>query len=510
MNKLQRLIYNEGERLVPYVSHNEAELVRHRSSYAFFHRVITCDLVSHPLSCEPVSVIDLGFGSGYGCAILSSLPNSQIIGVDIGAECKTFAEQYYPRNNVKYIIDDLAHFIPNMQVCDYTVSRGVLEHVPDGLTLIKDIKANRRVMIDVPYDEVPGNEHHVLTGIKESHFKHLENCEIFYEDLEGAIYTATQRPSKANMIMVVISSPGLPKVSSLFDFPIKPVKESALENMGSTIGAHYYYDSPLELLCATEKAIKETDVVLDIGCGIRPMNYFRPKIHFLVEPFKEYVDILKYRHADDKSVMILQQGALEALTMLADNSVDSIFLLDVIEHIEKEQGKKIVEQCERVAREQIVLFTPLGFMPQHIEKDGIDAWGLSGGSFQKHLSGWLPEDFSAQWNFYICKSFHHHEANGTPLEVPFGAFFAIRNFEKKSIASPHKLVDIRIPLFSAYDSQRLHCENNQLNSENNLLKIKVDNLEVAYQQLLNSRGMRLIKAVKWFLNSCGIKKLAQG
>ena len=53
-----------------------------------------------------------------------------------------------------------------------------------------------------------------------------------------------------------------------------------------------YFDSPAELLSAVEKAVKETEVVLDIGCGIVPMNYFRPKLHLMVEPWQEYLSLI--------------------------------------------------------------------------------------------------------------------------------------------------------------------------------------------------------------------------
>jgi 2-polyprenyl-3-methyl-5-hydroxy-6-metoxy-1,4-benzoquinol methylase len=535
MNKLQRRIYNEGERLVPYISHDESELIRHRSSYAFFHQVINADLQLNPMrEMNTTTVVDLGFGCGYGCTILSGLPNVKVTGVDIGPECKIFAEQYYYRHNVEYIIDDLVHFIPNMEAYDYAVSRGVLEHVPDGLKVIQHIKAKCRVMIDVPYDELPGNEHHVLTGICEDAFAHLQNYEIFYEDLEGNIYTAAQKPPKANMIMVVISDPSLPKISSMFTFPIAAVKDAKLETL-STIGKKYYYDERIELLQAIEKAVKETDVVLDIGCGIRPMNYFRPKLHLLVEPFKEYIDILTYRHAGEKNVVIIKQGALEALNSLADNSVDSIFLLDVIEHLEKKEGKKVIQQCERVAREQVVIFTPLGFMPQHVEKDGIDAWGLSGGAFQQHLSGWTPEDFEKTWIFHICDSFHGHDSDGKQFNVPFGAFFAILNCNKKLIAKPSQIDDLRIPFFSAYDAEKYHFENNllkeqmfkdeerqkkeRIESELRLEKAREERemlymesakvWQSAFYGLLNSRSVRLIRFMKSLVTSLGFKRVAQ-
>jgi hypothetical protein len=538
MNKLQHLLYNEGERLVPYVSHNEDELVRHRSSYAFFYRVIEADRKLSPLSDNrKISIVDLGFGCGYGCAILSGIPNSSILGIDIGEECKIFSEQYYCRQNVDYKIDDLAHFIPSMSSYDYAVSRGVLEHVPEGLSLIEKIKFNRRVMIDVPYNEKPGNEHHVLTGIGEDAFAHLENCELFYEDIDGAIYTSEQRPEKANMIMIVLSDPALPKVSSLLEFPLLPVRDDTLERINNinATRAKQYYQTPNELLVAVEKLIKETDVVLDIGCGIRPMNYFRPKLHILVDPCQEYIDILSYRSVGDKSVLIFHQDALQFLGSMAKNSVDSIFLLDVIEHIDKDVGQLVIRECERVAREQIVIFTPLGFMEQHTEKDGVDAWGLSGGSFQKHLSGWAIEEFDSTWEQHICNEFHAVESTGRTLDYPHGAFFAIKNIKNKSIKTPDLLHKLRIPLFTAYDAEKyfrensslkqrinellpsnqqllentehLHASNQNLRHHSECLQVSYKELYASYQNLLNSRSMRFIQAIKKCLKYFKIEKL---
>jgi hypothetical protein len=505
MNELQKLIYNEGERLVPYVSHGDNELIRHRSSYAFFHAVITSDLMGIPKLGGKVSIADLGFGSGYGCAILSSIPSSEITGIDIGAECETFARKYYGRSNVNYFIKDLAKFIPEAGLFDYVVSRGVLEHVPDGLKLIKSINFQQRVMIDVPYDEAPGNEHHVLTGIKEEAFADLKDCEFFYEDLEGRIYDAGNKPENPNMIMVVISAPNLPKIGSLFRFPIEPVRDTKLEVMSGikAVGRCHYFDTADDLLSAVVNVVRETEVVVDIGCGIVPMNYFRPKLHLMVEPWKEYSDILTYRHSGDKSVLIICTGALEALCQLADNSVDSVFLLDVIEHLEKEIGRQVIIESERVAREQIVIFTPLGFMPQHVESNQVDGWGLSGSTVQEHRSGWEPEDFSASWSFYISENFHDVDFKGERLSKPFGAFFAVRDFEAKLSQQPKKMSDIRRLLPSEVEVQKLTVEYERklaiASEECERQRAIADECRNECQKLFQTRGLRLIRRMRKLL-----------
>ncbi|MFK7871472.1 MAG: methyltransferase domain-containing protein [Roseobacter sp.] len=496
MNKLQEFMYNEGERLVPYVSHDMDELIRHRSSYAFFHRVIQSDYEGQDAGNGP-SIVDLGSGTGYGCALLASIENSTIVGVDIEEECRSFAEQYYPRTNVEYVIEDLTTYIPNMPGFDYSVSRGVLEHVPGGVELIAKIKFNKRVMVDVPYNEEPGNQHHVITGILESDFDGLKNREIFYEDLKGNIYREDQKPQKANLIMVVASDPELPRISDLFEFPIPRVESNALEVAGrEMLGGKRLEFSRDELLDEVKKAIRETDVVADIGCGIVPMNYFRPKLHLMIEPWNEYADILSYRHADDKSVMVLRQDALSMLKSMSDKSVDSVFMLDVIEHIEKETGKAILVECERVAREQIVLFTPLGFMEQHMESGDKDGWGLSGTGVQEHLSGWEPDEFGPEWAIFSCNDFHQVVFKGESLPRTHGAFFAIRNFDVAQIEKPESFSDIRRKLPSETEAEALRASLEECLAQLRHREAQYEEVQQLYQQLLDSKPVRLVRRLK--------------
>ena len=121
--------------------------------------------------------------------------------------------------------------------------------------------------------------------------------------------------------------------------------------------------------------------------------------------------------------------------------MDSVFLIDVVEHLEKNEGKVLLKEVDRVARKQIVIFTPLGFMPQHIELDKRDRWGLHGGDFQEHKSGWLPNEFSPEWEIYVCKEYHSLDDDGNPLEQSFGAFYAIKNIVKIEIENSKNVIN---------------------------------------------------------------------
>ena len=216
----ERVIYNEGERLIPGVTHDVLEHIRHQSSYEFFCNVIRQDHRQRPW--QPIRILDLGFGAGWGCQLLAAIPDARVVGVDISEDCKRYAEKHYSSAKVKLVIDDLWHFVNSTSdEFDYVVSRGVLEHVPNGLEILRHARWRQRVMANVPYDEKDdSNPHHVLSGIVESDFDCFDNAELLFEDLQGVIYDRGHKPPRPNMIMCVVSSTELPSVGSLFDYPI--------------------------------------------------------------------------------------------------------------------------------------------------------------------------------------------------------------------------------------------------------------------------------------------------
>ncbi len=221
MDELEQTIYNEGERLIPFVTHDVTEVVRHKSSYAFFRKVIDADRMRLRVQ-GPITVADLGCGVGHGCLDIARARDTRVMGIDRSAECIRYAGIKYPGPNVEYSVEDLTEFVPRMPEFDYVISRGVLEHIPGGLELAVKSRWRRRLMFDVPYDEPEGNPHHLLLGLREEQFAAFPRAELFYEDLQGVIYDAPQKPPKPNMIMCVCSAEGLPPVGETLRFPLVP------------------------------------------------------------------------------------------------------------------------------------------------------------------------------------------------------------------------------------------------------------------------------------------------
>lgn len=189
-----------------------------------------------------------------------------------------------------------------------------------------------------------------------------------------------------------------------------------------------------ELLPTAAAKLKPVRTVLDIGCGIQPQQMLKPLVHICCEPFRQYVEKLQEKTArlHDRNYVILNASWAEAVTLFPEKSVDTVFLVDVIEHLEKEEALQLLRRTEVIARRQIAIFTPLGFMPQ-VHADGKDGWGLDGGAWQEHKSGWQPEDFDASWEIVAAKEFHTVDSLLQKLESPFGALWAIKTYADPAV-----------------------------------------------------------------------------
>lgn len=155
--------------------------------------------------------------------------------------------------------------------------------------------------------------------------------------------------------------------------------------------------------------IQRAETVLDIGAGIRPQ---------CIVPCERMICF----EAHDEYLAELARAGFETLAGVAPKDlaqvtapIDTVTIIDVIEHMEREDGFETVRLAQQIARQQVIVFTPLGFMKQ--EQDGdTDAWGLQGQHWQRHRSGWTPEDFPG-WQCLIDERFH--------ARAEHGAFFAI-------------------------------------------------------------------------------------
>lgn len=212
--------------------------------------------------------------------------------------------------------------------------------------------------------------------------------------------------------------------------------------------------------------IVSTEVVLDMGSGIRPQSFFKPKIHICVDIHRPYLERLRSETGPNSHTLFLNCDWEIAIGAQLDKSVDSVFAIDFIEHLEKKDGSAFLQEAIRVARKQVVLFTPLGFYPQMYEDKSIpDRWDMNGGYWQTHRSGWQPEEFSDEWLVYGCKDYHEEDQFGQQLEQPIGAIWAVLNINHASryealrkLVNSHIQLKIRryLPRFKRLITKRIH------------------------------------------------------
>lgn len=144
-------------------------------------------------------------------------------------------------------------------------------------------------------------------------------------------------------------------------------------------------DTIIENLLREE--IKQNYRVLDLGCGPHSqLSIFKKNpelnLHLVgVDAFSPYIE---------KNVKIekIHNEYLEMNILDIDfpeGSFDCAIMIDVIEHIKKEDFISFLPKLEKIA-EKIIIITPNGF----IEQDTYDS-----NTYQKHLSGWTVDEFES-------------------------------------------------------------------------------------------------------------------
>ena len=139
-----------------------------------------------------------------------------------------------------------------------------------------------------------------------------------------------------------------------------------------------------EFVYLLEAELKDgIETLLDVGCGgSSKLQYLSKKLRYTVGVDKDVPSLLKSEAANIHDEY-RNLDVLEIVDHFGRRSFDCVLASDVIEHLEKDDGFRLLEIMEKVARKKVVVFTPNGFLPQH-EYDGS--------TLQKHLSGWTPDE----------------------------------------------------------------------------------------------------------------------
>jgi len=130
-------------------------------------------------------------------------------------------------------------------------------------------------------------------------------------------------------------------------------------------------------LNAFRKALEGCETVLDVGCGKSAyMKWLGVQNSTGIDGFAPYVEEARKTNLH---VDVILGNVLELERYFKPGQFDAVIALDVIEHLTKEDGMRMMASMEKIAGKKVILFTPNGFLPQHRYEDN---------SLQEHLSGW--------------------------------------------------------------------------------------------------------------------------
>jgi SAM-dependent methyltransferase len=132
---------------------------------------------------------------------------------------------------------------------------------------------------------------------------------------------------------------------------------------------------------AIRKALSGCETVLDVGCGTSVISRELGVSRCMgIEGFRPTFEEAQRLKTQDEIIC----GDIRNLTdYFKSGQYDACIALDVIEHLPKEDGLKLIRDMESVAKKKVVFFTPNGFLPQRQTADS---------DLQAHFSGWEAQE----------------------------------------------------------------------------------------------------------------------
>ena len=131
-----------------------------------------------------------------------------------------------------------------------------------------------------------------------------------------------------------------------------------------------------------KRMFKGCETLIELGCG--PDS---PTQHLDKDIDKIGVDIHEPWLIESKKRRLFNKYVLADIRTIFDNPFpfpDCFMILDVIEHLQKEEGIKLLENAEKTTKKAVIVSTPNGFMEQKPAK-----WD----PYSEHKSGWTKDDF---------------------------------------------------------------------------------------------------------------------
>lgn len=147
-----------------------------------------------------------------------------------------------------------------------------------------------------------------------------------------------------------------------------------------TLGIRVFYNKAVAagvthyLAYYLDRELDGCNSVLDLGCGNSSW------MQVCSVPYSVGVDIFEPSLKESRNRNLHTEYVLADVKYLEfkEKAFDAVIAFEVIEHLTKEQGRKLVSDMERWARKKVIISTPSGYVPLKPMDN----------PFQRHMSGW--------------------------------------------------------------------------------------------------------------------------
>jgi len=131
-----------------------------------------------------------------------------------------------------------------------------------------------------------------------------------------------------------------------------------------------------------KRILDGSKMILDVGCGqASPLRFVEDSYKVGLDHFRPY--ILKSKSAAIHNAYVLADASH---LPFRSKSFDCAVAIEVIEHLGKQDGLRMIKQMEDVTQRKILLTTPNGFFNALAGPDALNPE-------EKHISGWFVSEF---------------------------------------------------------------------------------------------------------------------
>lgn len=318
-----------------------------------------------------------------------------------GLDAVTIAERSFIRKNTiterliaydKWLIDKTQSTDAMFgTACPRFFRKSLLDKInwPESLSIFDDTILYSHILklgAKVGYITKPCIRHYEVTSVREVFKKFYRYGMGYFSALkqDPATIAAHSLPRVSYFSPVALKKPHY-LIGLLFLYIIKVIGASlgALSSILKpreffiSLGDGFYY-----FLLGRE--LQDMVSVLDVGCGSKSPLTKIPKTFRSVGVDLFGKSIARSREAGIHDSYV-ESDVRKINKKFTSKSFDAVIALDLIEHLTKKEGFKLLVDMEKIARKKVIVMTPNGFYKQEpYEKN----------PYQIHKSGWETEDFS--------------------------------------------------------------------------------------------------------------------